>query len=117
MKESAYNRVEHETMARVYGVWFMRSILATLVPKVVVAVILLVQLRNYASIKHVLANSPSFLNVRESFGFFVSALSGTEVQAIVLVAGILVLTLWLLRDAMRRLEADARASAIALFVR
>lgn len=104
-------------MARVYGVWFMRSILATLVPKVVVGVLLLVQLRHYASIKHVLANSPSFLDFWETLGFFVSAFANAEIQATLLVMGVMVLGLWLLRDAMRRLEADARASAIALFVR
>lgn len=117
MTEKNYNRVEHETMARVYGTWFMRSILATLVPKVLIAVALLVQLRQYASIKHVMANSPSFLDFEEAFKFFVSAISHAEIQANLLMFGFLFLGLWLLRDAMHRLEADARASAVAMFVR
>ncbi len=83
-------------------IWFMRKIINPFTLKTAGLLVLLAWLRQYVSIKHVLYNSPSFTNPAETFSFFSSAFWNTTTVVEVLVVALLVLGLFLVRDAIRR---------------
>ena len=89
-------------MRRVYMVYLARKVANPFSVKVALVLVLLAYLRQYVSIKHVLVNSPSFMNPAEAFNFFGHAFFNTTLAVEAITVGLVVVGVLFLRDAFRR---------------
>lgn len=94
-------------MRRVYMIWVARKIANPINLKIAGFLAALLWLRQYVSIKHVLYNSPSFTDPVETLGFFSSAFWNTTTAVEILVLAVLVLGVFLVRDALKKFKLAA----------
>ena len=90
--------LQKSIMRRVYIVWFARRVVNSVSLKLLAIVVLLADLRQYASIKHVIYNSPSFMHPMETMHFFGHAFAHAAPLVEMGTLGIGVLGVFLMRD-------------------
>lgn len=98
-------------MRRVYAIWLAKQVVNPFSIKVLGLALMLAKVREYASVKHVLRNSPSFMNPLDTVSFFGNALSRTELVTDLLVLGMVVVVVLLFRDTMKRFSLAAEYMA------
>ena len=89
-------------MRRVYIVWFARRVVNSVTLKLLAILALVTELRQYSSVKHVLYNSPSFLHVAETIGFWSHAFIHASAMAELLMMTIGALAVLTARDYLSR---------------
>ena len=99
-------------MRRVYMIWVARRVVNPFTIKVAGLLAILAWMRQYVSIKHVLYNSPSFANPAAAFSFFSHAFWNTGRVVEALTIALIVVGLFLVRDAIKRFSMAEEYRAI-----
>lgn len=99
-------------MRRVHMIWVARRVVNPFTIKVAGLLGILLWMRQYVSIKHVLYNSPSFSNPVATFSFFSHAFWSAERVVEVLTVALLFVGFFLIRDAIRRFSLAEEYQAI-----
>lgn len=95
------NDLERSTMRRIYGIWFVRTVASPAVVKALIASALLWRLKEYVSLRNVIANAPSLANVGSAFVFFENAFFHTQLAVQAMILALLVVGVWFMRDMIR----------------
>lgn len=85
-------------MRRIYAAWFVRTVASPAAVKAAIVLALLWRLKEYVSIRHVIANAPSLWNPFGNLIFFETAFFHTHLAVQGLVLASAIFALWLLRD-------------------
>ncbi len=88
-------------MRRIYAIWFVRQVVSPAVLKSAVAVAFLWRLKEYVSLRNVIANAPSLADPAHTASFLGYAFTHTQGVVQLLLVGLFVLGLWLARDIIR----------------
>ncbi len=89
------------TMRRVYAIWFARTVASPAAVKIALFAAVVWRLKEYVSLRHVIANAPSLTSIPGNFFFFEAAFFHTQLVVQGLVVASLALVLWFMRDIIR----------------
>ncbi len=93
--------LQKSIMRRIYAVWFVRKVASPAVLKGFIAAALLWRLKEYVSLRNVIANAPSLADPAAALGFFQYAFLHTQSIVQILALSVIALCLWLARDVIR----------------
>lgn len=88
-------------MRRVYAIWFVRQVLSPLSIKIAIALTLVWQLKEYVSVRQVIANAPSLADPLSSLSFLSTAFVSTQLVVQILVVGLILSLAWFFRDILK----------------
>jgi ubiquinone biosynthesis protein Coq4 len=88
-------------MRRVYAVWFLKKVASPAAVKLALLGLFLLRLKEYVSVRHVIANAPSLTEIGVNLKFFASAFANAEFAVQFLSFGLATLSLWFVADLFR----------------
>lgn len=94
MQQNSNKRI----MRRIYAIYLWHRLINPMMLKVYVVIAFVAVLSASVSISHVIANMPAVTNFSEWYQFNIAAFNHTELSVKVLLASVIMLGIWLLRD-------------------
>jgi hypothetical protein len=91
-------QLKKSTMRRIYAVWFVRKVASPAVVKFAIVIAILWRLKEYVSLRQVIANAPSLAAPTQVALFFEHAFANTQFVVQGLVLALIVFALWCARD-------------------
>ena len=88
-------------MRRVYAIWFFKKILSPAVLKGAILISILIQMKEYVSLRHVIGNAPSLADFSASFSFLINSFWNTLPMVQLLSIGLFAFGVWFIRDLLR----------------
>jgi hypothetical protein len=104
-----YSKLNKRIMRRVYGVYLYHKLVNPISLKAYGLAIFAVILSVSVSFSHIIANMPALTNFSAWYQFNIAALSHSDFNVKVLLASLLMLALWLLRDLISNTVIESRA--------
>lgn len=97
----SFHELKQSTMRRIYAIWFVRTVVSPASLKAAIALALLWRMKEFVSVRQVIANAPSLLNPAGNLVFFESAFFNTEFAVQGTLLALLFVGTWFVRDLLR----------------